>query len=204
MEVNLIIFEGPDGAGKSTLAKFLSYVTNKKLVSNTHSDPCDLKWFLNQLDKESCIIDRTFISEIVYSEAKNRERRITNRDIDILVDKLLEKRALIVYCTNRYELLVDRAFSRGEDYVNKEELRRVIELYDYVFDDIIMSRGISVLKINSFLNIKQITSLIGDYNESIYSKDSRRFCPPEVLEKYGCGCRSVHSGRHSCLSRKYS
>jgi len=97
----IIIFEGPDRCGKSNIAQELSkrldipYFKNKRESKFFKADPGyfvkALKYadpyFISYLQqtKASIILDRSFPSEWVYSQAFNRE---TNLDILRMVDGL--------------------------------------------------------------------------------------------------------------------
>jgi len=152
MEVMLIIFEGPDGAGKSTIAAIIASFLKVPIINNSYKDPCDYDWFKHQLEKHSTIIDRTFISEIVYSKVKGRVSNLTPGGIASLQDICVQRNHLIVYCTGSPELIIERAFSRGEDYVNEKELIEVIDGYEFYFEHVAKPRGLNFIKVNSFMN----------------------------------------------------
>ena len=98
---HVIIFDGPDGCGKSNMALHLAerlgipYFKNKReskffkkdpgyfVKALKYADPYFISYL--QQSKASVILDRSFPSEWVYSRAFNRE---TNDDILRMVDGL--------------------------------------------------------------------------------------------------------------------
>jgi len=156
----MIVLEGPDGAGKSTLAAILKEITGYSLVSNSYKDPCDFLWFSKQLERKDTIFDRTFISEVVYSKAMNKEIRLKEKEIYLLQRQLIKRKAVVLYCTNQNSLLKDRAFERGEGYVDKNQLVAASDLYEEYFTEVLIPKGISVIKINLFLNLHNINNML--------------------------------------------
>lgn len=128
----LIIVEGPDGAGKTKLAKLLAAEFKLDYVHGTYKDPGTYEWFMEQF-KRGGIIDRTFISEQIYSRVLERKCRVSEDECNKLVKYLYDAQALIFYCTAPTILLKIRAFSRGEDYITEDQLTKIAELYNAYF-----------------------------------------------------------------------
>lgn len=93
-----IILEGPDGAGKSTLAKKLAVKYNLDTGHMTRLDPMDYMFLSQTLRKENMVWDRHFISEIVYSITYNRECSLSKKQIDDLFGQCNEEGIKLLIC----------------------------------------------------------------------------------------------------------
>lgn len=75
-----IIIEGPDGAGKSTLAKSLAGALDMNILKMTANGGQSAREYEQKLACDGVIIDRCWVSEQVYSDLFGREPRIDNDD----------------------------------------------------------------------------------------------------------------------------
>tara|TARA_Y100000593_G_scaffold25146_1_gene50110 strand:+ start:6058 stop:6600 length:543 start_codon:yes stop_codon:yes gene_type:complete len=135
----VIIFEGPDGCGKTNIAQALaqkndiSYFKNKDEWSFFESDPTYFvnaltygdPYFLSYLEqtKASVILDRSYPSEWVYSKVFNRE---TNEAALEMIDRRyasLGTKIIIPYRSN-YSSVVDQFSS-----VTPEKLDEIDKVY---------------------------------------------------------------------------
>jgi thymidylate kinase len=144
----IIILEGPDGAGKSTLAEKLRAIISKSTASMVHMVKHGPYSGLNseQLCKlyframspaltfdDTLIMDRSWLSEPIYADAY----RGGNSRVDMPRRRMLERIALargavVVLCQPAYEVC-EQAFSArlGEEYLdNTTQLRQVYAAYD--------------------------------------------------------------------------
>lgn len=141
MTRKLIIVEGPDGAGKTSFAMMLAERFNLRYVHGTYSDPVTFEWCMAQL-KMDCVLDRSFISEIIYAPITGRECRINALEATLLKDFLLKHEVPIFYCTGSIKTLKERAFNRGEDYISQQQLALITISYRDYFEDC----GLNVIK----------------------------------------------------------
>lgn len=123
----IIIIEGPDGAGKSTLASKIKEQTGYMLMHRsqpkTEEDKKRMMDEYVQVIKagKNCIFDRCWYSEMVYGPVM--------RDVSIIsypqmyeLERLLAKNgALIIHCTAPEQTLWKRCLRRGEDYITERE-----------------------------------------------------------------------------------
>ena len=145
-----IILEGPDGAGKSTLAAKIAQVAISFVgvegVRKVHADrpkPLEdyLAYFVDIITKacvdniDILIFDRSWYSEIIYADTMHR-----TPTLDILAARSLDQlvRAhgdgFILFCDAADDVLVTRAFKeRGEDFVNELQLRYAAASYRELF-----------------------------------------------------------------------
>lgn len=112
----MIIVEGPDGAGKTTLIQKLTDITGfpvaERVVSKETKALFDLKaWVENNLDTgaDEVIYDRyRLVSEFIYGPVLRVEQQPGFVDLDWTLDmlsKLYEREPIIVYCLPPLEVV---------------------------------------------------------------------------------------------------
>ena len=153
----LVILEGPDGSGKSYLARQLFKTCQEQKYSfrYTHNGRYGSKEeayqaFNYQIDREShlysldenvnrkaiSVIDRTFLSEKIYS-AVMRGQDLTENDelFNSIVEKTFKLPILFIFCMLEYEANRGNWYSRiSLEYVKDEQrFRSIYELYESFF-----------------------------------------------------------------------
>lgn len=137
LQVNnmLIIVEGPDGTGKSTLVKTLrekyKFISRKPIDRNRKYQSYYWKKFLDKYSKGKGIyvVDRCYLSELVYRLAMND----LWPNISLLnIAKLLETNNVkYIFCKNDNGYV--NAKKRGEDYIKSlNEHVKVTNTYIFV------------------------------------------------------------------------
>lgn len=142
---NLIILEGLSRTGKSSIAEMLSSkygfrqmsVKDKmpECIENLHEFYHGIHVMANMMysafPEETFVLDRSFISELVYSKFFNRSSLIN--ESDSLTDLLLDNNFAIVYLSNTYEKYLERnpkdriIYSKNDFIVQKDS-------FDWYFD----------------------------------------------------------------------
>lgn len=142
----LIIVEGPDGSGKTTLVKELTQhivrTTNAR-VMGLHARPPkpgsdSFKEYVQPLlgyrtsDPFHVICDRWHLGECVYPKVLGRDTDMT-RDVFNSVEGFLESRgAIIVYPDASVHLLKKRLIERGDDLITPEMIPQIYTGYKHV------------------------------------------------------------------------
>jgi len=141
----LIIFEGPDGAGKTTLAKSLmlkketQYMNNGPYTSPHHAYEAFFKQFeLAPLLMGTMLIDRCHYSEEIYSIAHKRDM-LSEKKFEQLDEMIIEQNGIVVLCLPPYRIAYEnwaQSNSEGKEYLTKESMWK--EVYNaycyYTFD----------------------------------------------------------------------
>ena len=85
----IVVLEGPDGAGKSTLAEYFK-AKDWQIVHNDKPQPGEdlFARFNEQLieavgSNKSTVFDRFYLSEPIYSEVMERECRLSQEDYNL-------------------------------------------------------------------------------------------------------------------------
>jgi thymidylate kinase len=134
----LVIFEGPDGSGKSTAATKYAEETGSRMV---HCGPyldkgTQLKWIYLEamlpalMDVDDVVMDRCWISEPVYGAVfRDGTDRLGQRGRDVLeaVARLVEAR--VVLCLPPEEVCLAnwrRCHAQGGEYLQREEELRAV------------------------------------------------------------------------------
>ena len=132
----IIVIEGPDGGGKSTLATKMAKQTGYKLIRMSYPKTEEEEKlmagdYLQKLKSaKNIIFDRAWYSEMVYGPIKGRNpNNITYPMMYKLEEKITQSGGLLIHCTGPKSLLWKRASERGEDYINKHEFDKVYDGY---------------------------------------------------------------------------
>lgn len=111
-----IIIEGPDGAGKSTLAKSLADRLDMNILKMTANGGQSPTEYMQKLECDGVIIDRCWVSEQVYSDLFGREPRISEDDAEALTEFCELACIPIVVLLPPLHVVIGRLNSRGDEF----------------------------------------------------------------------------------------
>ena len=113
-----IIIEGPDCAGKSTLAEKLANALDMNILKMTANGGQSVPEYLQKLTCDGVIIDRCWVSEQIYSDLFKREPRIDNDDAEALTELCGLIGIPIVVLLPPLHIIIDRLSERGDEYAD--------------------------------------------------------------------------------------
>lgn len=113
-----IIIEGPDGAGKSTLAKSLAGSLDMNILKMTANGGQSAREYMQKLACDGVIIDRCWVSEQVYSDLFGREPRIGNDDAEALTELCGLVGIPIIVLLPPLHVVIGRLNERGDEYAD--------------------------------------------------------------------------------------
>lgn len=113
-----IIIEGPDGAGKSTLAEKLANALDMNILKMTANGGQSVPEYLQKLACDGVIIDRCWVSEQIYSDLFKREPRIDNDDAEALTELCGLIGIPIIVLLPPLHVVIDRLNERGDEYAD--------------------------------------------------------------------------------------
>lgn len=124
----LIIFEGADGSGKTTLIKQLNTCIICELTQDIRYEIGSyIKYFNMCINDEIYLCDRSFLSDLVYRLCDDQKPDYMKLD-DMV--KILKQNTKIVYCETDYQF--DDSIERGEDNITDRakanEIRKVYNI----------------------------------------------------------------------------
>lgn len=112
----MIIIEGIDGVGKTTVASSLEQEGFQ--IHHLQYDEKNEQSFINLLiqDNGNLVLDRWFITEVVYGPVLRQYSRIDEKALKKLVDVYSKNKTKIIYLTALKEDLLYRRKDHQEDY----------------------------------------------------------------------------------------
>lgn len=123
-----IIIEGPDGAGKSTLAKSLADRLDMNILKMTANGGQSPREYIQKLECDGVIIDRCWVSEQVYSDLFGREPRIDVDEAEALTEFCALAGIPIIVLLPPLHVVIGRLNSRGDEFADVV-CPNIVEIY---------------------------------------------------------------------------
>ena len=111
-----IILEGPDGSGKTTLAKILAEKYGLDICHCTQHDPADFNFYKETMRKENVVWDRHTIGELIYPIVFDRKPKVTAHEAKAIIDMAQASKAKIFVLTCDLNVLADRIAARQTEH----------------------------------------------------------------------------------------
>lgn len=136
----IFILEGPDGAGKSTLANTLHVMTGYPIVHRTKpKNEKEKEQMMNHYcgaigRNDNEIWDRGFHSEMVYGNIMRDKSYISLEEMWKLERSMS---GILIYCTADIDVLWERCLHRGEEYIKEREtLEQIKKEFDRLMHEV--------------------------------------------------------------------
>lgn len=129
-----IILEGPDGAGKSTLAAILAEELNLDILRMTENGPKRIEEYRKRIKLKRCVIDRCWISEMLYSRVFERNSRVCWGDGLDLLRSCGDNDVTVVFVLPPLDRIKENLEKRGDEHLDEilpklGELREAYERF---------------------------------------------------------------------------
>ena len=133
----LIIVEGPDNSGKTTLAIHLQEVfsldythCSKPKTDNPYIEYCELVDSI----KTPTVIDRAHLGEYVYSKLWRDGCSISEKKFQDLDFKFMDKfqHVFVVHCDAPTDIIIERCIKEKEDLLDIKDVQKCRDLFDEI------------------------------------------------------------------------
>lgn len=136
----LIVLEGCDGTGKSTLANNLSLILDAEVIHCTKETPNNMEYFakiIREGSTRNIICDRFMYGQFVYQTEEERKAMgwLTLEGLRTLELALSMTRAKVFHVVAYPDVLKERLAARGETVINGLSILGVIDGFRDVFSE---------------------------------------------------------------------
>lgn len=111
-----LILEGPDCAGKSTMAKELAERLKLDIIKSTYYGPKNFSAYRERLECQDVVIDRCWISEVIYSKYFSRRSNVDDLTDRKLCEICVKRNIPIVVMLPPIDVIIQRMTERGDDF----------------------------------------------------------------------------------------
>ena len=140
----MIVLEGVDGAGKTTLANILAKTYNAGIIHATRETPNNWAWFSELMDvarDRNVIMDRSFWGQFVYQDPE--ERKLSWEQLHELEHRLEQGEGKLIYVTADDADIAKRLSDRAEN------LSRPLKTLKERYETVILSAECQVIIYNT-------------------------------------------------------
>lgn len=134
----LIVLEGCDGTGKSSIAKLIQAVMlDAEIIHCTAETPNDFKFFSKLIDigqYRNIILDRGMYGQFVYQSPE--DRKLSHKQLRSLEMRMLSTGAKVVHVTAMQQTVEDRLNNRSE--VPMHTVSVLLSRFDDLFEKSLM------------------------------------------------------------------
>jgi hypothetical protein len=131
----MIIIEGPDAAGKTTLVKWIRENTSMGVMKPYYPKVNQLSYYLHSPSHYGGhFLERYYLSEIVYPRFKKNRVPLEDWKQFIIEAALMPYAPVILYLRPEKETIVENFKARGDDYVSEDEIDLMLAEYDWAIN----------------------------------------------------------------------
>lgn len=164
--MSIIILEGCDAVGKSSIAEDLARITGFEIIKGSSFEISQLgedgmfKYMMDLLDKKNIIIDRFFWSNYVYGKLYDYPTMSIGQ-FARLANKA-EANALTVYITANKEVIKRRMQKRGDDMIKADEVDSILSKYEEAISNSATFQKMMLRFDNTIVSNKHIALVISE------------------------------------------
>ena len=157
----IVVVEGPDGAGKSTLVDYLVNEYKLEKIHSNNKTENTLQYHLDLL-KDNRVLDRANLGEIVYPLVYARQPKMTwSEQMEFMSECVKRDVIYIIFYASNFKDLEERLFKRGDTEEVLENAKYINDIFSKLARDLenefpnVYALDISTIKnqINAFDNI---------------------------------------------------
>ena len=127
----MIIIEGPDNAGKSTLVDFIRHHSKLGLIKTFYPKQNQLSYYIHTpAQYANFYLERYYISELVYPEFKPGRAKMKPWHQYLIEAGLMPFAPVILYVRPSRDTIIENMKRRGDDYVSLDEVDLMLDTYD--------------------------------------------------------------------------
>ena len=128
----MIIIEGPDAAGKTTLVKWIKENSSIGVQKSHYPKINQLSYYLHSSTIYGGYFqERYYLSEIVYPRFKKNREPMEDWKQFLIEAALMQNGPVILYLRPEKETIIENLRSRGDDYISEEEVDDMLKWYDW-------------------------------------------------------------------------
>lgn len=121
-----LIIEGPDGAGKTTLVRQLADYFGSDILVMTEKGSKKLRDYEDKANLDNVISDRSFLSELVYTNVFERKSELSPCEYEALLNYYRAKGWVILVLDADSTCLANRLQLRGDE--DEYKVRKISDL----------------------------------------------------------------------------
>jgi len=143
--MSIIILEGENKTGKSTLAGLLHEKTGYQLYKS--SQPVKPPYYeymemLDEIGEGNAIIDRFHIGELVYGPLYRGESKLSKKEFEEIEHRLLKLGTILIYCYDDASRLARRFRQEKEEFASTNKIQKTLRLYN----DVLRNTKLPIIK----------------------------------------------------------
>ncbi len=132
----MIIIDGPDGSGKSTLVEYIKKNSSIQLVKPFYPKQNQLSYYLHSpAHYAPFYLERYYTSELVYPQFKEGRDQMQPWHQYLIEAGLMPFAPVILYVRPEKETILENIHVRGDDYIKLEEIDQMLYFYDNVMEN---------------------------------------------------------------------